>query len=1116
MILSDIIYVNFNSTDCLIRSIECLLGNISRDHRLNIIVVDNASTDDVTRAKARFPEIKLFTYKKNIGFGAAINRALRYCDSKYVTLINPDCFISKNFFEIAIGFMEKNESIGIIGPKIMDEDGSVQGSARSFPTPLTSLFGRKSPLTRIFPNNSITKSNILTWADDNESPREVDWVSGACMVIRRNAIENINGFDEHFFLYWEDTDLCRRVRNKGWKVVYFPFAKATHIVGMSSSTKPIFSKFHFHKSGYRLFEKYATWPYSLLSPFAGVALMLRFLISVLFSFLRLVVERATEADSKHIVKTKISTDKTRVSRNISKMKVLHVYKDFYPPVKGGIESHINLLSTGLMRRGIDVEVLVSNTINRYEKETYNGINIHKAPQLGRFSSAPLTPTFYRYLKRFGESADIIHFHYPNPTAEFSYFLTNLHKKLVVTYHSDIIRQDKLGKIYSPFRKVFLDKADRIISTSPNYIESSAVLNKYKDKCTVIPLGIDIERFRSYEDRFQINEIKRRYGTHPIVLFVGCFRYYKGLHYLLSAMRRINAVLLLIGAGPEESKLRRFVDRNHLGEKIHFLGELPDDDVNAYYQACDIFVLPSHLRSEAFGIVQLEAMCCKKPVISTKLGTGTSFVNLDQKTGIVIRPADDESLSNAIQFLIDNPGKRKSYGESGYKRVKDLFSNDTMVERTLQLYQEITRKPIVKDRQARPHIGKSAGRQIKVLRLVSRMNIGGPAIHVKNLTECLDKSKFDTKLITGSISSHEGDMSYIVNVNEDTLIHIPELQREIEPLKELISLKKVIKTIRSFKPDIVHSHTSKAGTIARIAVILCNFGKKEKIISIHTFHGHILDSYFNIFSTYLFNLIERMLGKYTDRIIAISESQKWELLNLYRISRPEKIVTIKLGFDLQPFLQCYERKYILRKRIGVSDDTILIGIVGRLVPIKNHKMFLDSASLLLKKTKDRKIHFLIIGDGELRQSLEKYAIENDLADHVIFYGWEKNIPMIYADLDILALTSLNEGTPVSIIEAMAASVPVVTTDVGGIKDLLGVHQPDQPVRSAFRICKRGIMCPKDDAVTFCNALMYMIESGYLNDRKRFDKAKRYVVENYSIARLVEDIEGLYNRLMMIAD
>ncbi len=367
---------------------------------------------------------------------------------------------------------------------------------------------------------------------------------------------------------------------------------------------------------------------------------------------------------------------------------MHVYKDFYPPVKGGIENHINILAKGLKAEGVDVHVLVSNTSSRFKTEIKNGISVTKAPQLGRFYSAPLAPSFHHYLKRYGKTADIIHFHHPNPTAECSYLLSRLKKKLIVTYHSDIIRQDKLGKLYSPFRKRFLSSCHRIIATSPNYIQTSKILNGFKDKCIVIPLGVNIQRFNTNGNQQKVKRIKDSYRKQPIILFVGRFRYYKGLHILISAMKNIPAKLLLIGAGPEQARLSALVRENNLEEKVLFLGELSDNELNDYYKACDVFVLPSHLRSEAFGLVQLEAMCCGKPVVSTELGTGTSYVNINNKTGIIVPPNDAFALSNAINSLLVDPRKRDDFGACGIKRVRRFFTDEQMIRQTLNVYRDL--------------------------------------------------------------------------------------------------------------------------------------------------------------------------------------------------------------------------------------------------------------------------------------------------------------------------------------------------------------------------------------------------------------------------------------------
>ncbi len=792
------------------------------------------------------------------------------------------------------------------------------------------------------------------------------------------------------------------------------------------------------------------------------------------------------------------------------MKVLQVYKDYYPPVKGGIECHLNLLANGLMKKGIDVQVLVSNTVNKYEEENYSGIRVLKAPQFGRISSAPLTPRFNFYLQRLGRHVDIIHFHHPNPTAEFSYFFTNLKKNMVITYHSDIIRQDKLGKLYSPFRKLFLELSDRIIATSPNYIETSNVLKYFKHKCTVIPLGIDIDRFCVDGNLPEILKIKNQYKGQALILFVGCFRYYKGLEFLISAMKNVQAKLLLIGAGPEERKLRYLVKKNRLNDKIQFLGELSDEEVNLYYKACDLFVLPSHLRSEAFGMVQLEAMCCGKPVISTELGTGTSFVNVDQQTGIVVKPTDVESLSSAINYLINHPEKRNSFGASGKSRAKEMFSAEAMVNSTLKLYEEVlingSRHPLRTQLHKPDNVQIS--KKIKILRVVSRLNIGGPTLNVKYLSEGLDSDAYDTRLISGSISPNEGDMSYITRFNRDIKIDVPELQREINIIKDTIALVKILIIVFNYRPDIIHSHTSKAGTIARCAAMLYNLFSRKKAIIVHTYHGHVLEGYFSNLKSKLVVIIERLLARITDAIIAISQTQKWELTEKYRLASAEKVHTINLGFDLSRFLEL-RNKGTLRSTFGVDDQSPVIGIVGRLAPIKNHRLFLDAAKLIVERYRDKAIRFAIIGDGELKDSLKAYAQTIGIEHDVIFYGWEKKIERIYADLDILVLTSNNEGTPVSIIESMAASVPVVTTGVGGVKDLLGRIETSTQANDGFSICERGILCPKGNANAIANGIRYLIEN---DNPDLINKAREYVFENYTEKRLIERIENLYTKLI----
>jgi GT2 family glycosyltransferase len=268
--------VNHNSTDCAIKSIESVYKSLN-GMMANIIVVDNNSRDDPEILKITFPQIELILNKENLGFSKAVNQAIHISHAPFVVILNPDTVIFDTFFYNTIAFLKKNFNVGILGPRIYDADGKIQGSARKFPTPLTSLFGRKSPLTKIFPNNPISKKEFLCFKS-NGKPIEVDWVSGACIIANRKAIEEVGGFDEKFFLYWEDTDLCKRIKDNGWKIVYNPTSHINHYVGYSSSQKPIFTTWHFHKSCFHLFKKHAKWPNTLLTPIAFTGLTLRAIV----------------------------------------------------------------------------------------------------------------------------------------------------------------------------------------------------------------------------------------------------------------------------------------------------------------------------------------------------------------------------------------------------------------------------------------------------------------------------------------------------------------------------------------------------------------------------------------------------------------------------------------------------------------------------------------------------------------------------------------------------------------------------------------------------------------------------------------------------------------------
>lgn len=366
------------------------------------------------------------------------------------------------------------------------------------------------------------------------------------------------------------------------------------------------------------------------------------------------------------------------------MRILHIYKDYYPPTCGGIEIAIHRMIESTRDACDDVSVLICSGKRRSEFSEVEGTPVYKAGEWGRFLSAPVSPSFPFWLKRL--RADILHYHLPNPTAVLSHLIMKPRGKIVVHYHSDIVRQKRWMRYYGPFQRRFLKMADKIIVTSPNYLDSSETLQPFRDKCEVIPFGINMTRFSpNFEVEDQAQIIRRRYGM-GLVLFVGILRYYKGLFALMDAMEKVNGKLLIVGNGPLLPELMEYVEKLPYSDRIIFVGQV--ESVVPYYFAADAFCLPSIYRTEAFGMVLLEAGACGLPLISTELGTGTSYVNQHDETGLVVPPDDREALANALSSLLDNSALRFRYGGAAQKRVSTMFTQEEMANKLLNLYQSL--------------------------------------------------------------------------------------------------------------------------------------------------------------------------------------------------------------------------------------------------------------------------------------------------------------------------------------------------------------------------------------------------------------------------------------------
>lgn len=405
--------------------------------------------------------------------------------------------------------------------------------------------------------------------------------------------------------------------------------------------------------------------------------------------------------------------------------------------------------------------------------------------------------------------------------------------------------------------------------------------------------------------------------------------------------------------------------------------------------------------------------------------------------------------------------------------------------------------------------------MKIVRVIARLNVGGPAKHVVWLTKGLQTAGYKIVLVAGTVPPGEDDMSYFADEMGVTPVLIPEMSREISA-RDASAVWKLFKLFRRERPDIIHTHTAKAGTVGRLAGFLYRWLTPATLIArprpchfVHTYHGHIFHGYYGPRKTRLFLLIEKILARLvTDRIVVLSEQQRREINEEFGVGRAEQFAVIPLGLDTGSFTSPGNDQKV-RKELGVTADDLLVGIVGRLTEIKNHELFLRAAAEFKESGKQAtRVRFVIIGDGALRPMLEQQAATIGLKDDVVFTGSRRDLEQVYPALDIVALTSKNEGTPLTLIEAMASGRAVISTAVGGVVDLLG-----KPVETeeGFTICERGIRVPPNDASAFAAGLRRLATDLELRGQLG-ERGWQYVVNNYSTERLVKDIRNLYADLL----
>lgn len=374
---------------------------------------------------------------------------------------------------------------------------------------------------------------------------------------------------------------------------------------------------------------------------------------------------------------------------MASMRVLHLYKAYHP-VLGGIENHLRLLAEGQAARGHAVTVLVSGADHRTSVVQRNGVRVIRAGRLTTLAATPLCPALPLLLAR--ARPELVHLHHPFPPGDLATLLAARRTPLVVTYHSDIVRQRRLARALTPLFRRTLRRAARIIATSPAYIRSSPLLAPLASRCRVVPLGVPLDGFATTDPAY-VAALRARFPG-PLVLFVGRLRYYKGADRLVRAMAHVPARAIFVGgdATVRRADLEQLAASLGVAERVHFVGEQPEPELRAFYHAADVFVLPAVERSEAFGMVQVEAQAAGLPVVTTELGTGTSYVTLHGRTGFVVPPDDVPALARALHVLVANPELAHALGAAGRARAAREFSLERMLERIEDVYAEALTDP----------------------------------------------------------------------------------------------------------------------------------------------------------------------------------------------------------------------------------------------------------------------------------------------------------------------------------------------------------------------------------------------------------------------------------------
>jgi len=678
----DIIIVNYNSTDYLLKCLESIYANVGKV-AVSVIVIENNSQNHIDRVEAAYPQVILIRNTSNVGFAAAINQGVKISSSKYLLFLNPDTYLMPIFFRPMLDYMESHPHTGILGPKILDTDGTVQGSARAFPNALTALYGRSSPITKYFPNNLISRSNIMTLGINRKSPMEVDWVSGACMMVRRQAIEEVGEMDEHFFMYWEDADLCRRMWENDWKVIYLPGVSLYHHIGKSSDSRPLRSIYHFHRSSFLLFDKHAHALSAILKPFVLTLLFLRCLLVV---FLNLLLRRSHA---------------TRYSAKVvPPFSVLHIITRL---IVGGAQENTILTAELLDKKYWDVDVMIGpqtgpeGSLAEHARDKNVKLYIDNAlvREINPFKDFLSFLKMVWFIRK--KKYSIVHTHSSKAgiSGRWAAWLARI-PVIIHTVHGwgfHEYQKPWAGFLFKFLERTTLLITDKLIVVTRRDIDKGLKANiGTPDDYTLIRSGIELAAFANPLRPRQT--VRKEFGIPMDAVVIGTVTrlspqksplvFIEAAHIISNT--HPNVYFLVVGDGPLRNDVEQRIKELKLGDRICLTGlrrDVPD-----LLSACDIFTLSSLW--EGLPRVLPQAMANGLPVVASAID-GSREIIQDAVNGRLFPPGNHTIMAKTLIELIEDPGMAKNLAAQGHKSVEEYDVN-RMVDKITDLYRhQLARK-----------------------------------------------------------------------------------------------------------------------------------------------------------------------------------------------------------------------------------------------------------------------------------------------------------------------------------------------------------------------------------------------------------------------------------------